>query len=87
MNQEQLDIGIELARGIAFFERNDKLLSDENVEVRIDRSRCYPFQEDSIELLPEEEEALQALRESYIAILRTANNRKLKQLRKEFEEL
>ncbi len=87
MNQEQLDKGIELARGIAFFERNDKLLSDDNIEVRIDRSRCYPFQEDSIELLPEEEEALQALRTSYITILRTANNRKLEQLHKEFEEL
>lgn len=43
--------------------------------------------EDEIELLPEEQDALVSIREAYLEVLRTANNRKLSELKKEFEEL
>lgn len=37
--------------------------------------------------MPEEKEALKSIREAYRTILLTANNRKLDNLRKEFEKL
>ncbi len=43
--------------------------------------------EDAPWLLPEEQEALNALREAYIAIISTANERELNRLKKEFEDL
>lgn len=43
--------------------------------------------EDVIELLPEEQDALASMREAYLEVLRTANNRKLSKLKKEFDEL
>ncbi len=87
MNQEQLDKGNVLAREIAFFDRNELMLKDEKIIIGVDPNRNYPLREETIELLPEEEEALAAIRKAYVTVLLKANGRKLEQLRKEFEEL
>lgn len=87
MNLEQLEKGNNLAYAIRNLEFYEKFLSDEELIIRIDRNRHYGFEEESIELLPEEEEALKSIREAYRNILLTANNRKLENLKKEFEQL
>lgn len=87
MNLEQLEKGNSLAYAIRNLEFYEKFLSDEELIIRIDRNRHYGFEEESIELLPEEEEALKSIREAYRNILLTANNRKLENLKKEFEQL
>ena len=87
MNLEQLRKGQNLAFAINNFERYDAILKDEDLTVRIDRSVHYNIDEESIELMPEEEEALKSIREAYRMVLLTANNRKLENLRKEFEKL
>ena len=62
----------------------------EKAVVRVDKNtlaKFYEQPEDEIELLPEEQDALVSMRGAYIEVLRTANNRKLAKLKKEFEEL
>lgn len=87
MNLEQLESGNRLASEIRYAERYEQILSDEGLIIRIDRNRHYGFEEESIELLPEEEKALKSIREAYRTVLLTANNRKLENLKKEFEQL
>ncbi len=87
MNLEKLDQANLLASEIRYAERYEIFLNDEEVLVRIDRNRHYGFEEEAIELTPEEEAKLKAIRKSYLAVLRTANSRKLEQLRKEFEKI
>lgn len=87
MNLELLEKGNRLASEIRHLEFYEKFLSDEELIIRVDRNRHYGFEEESIELLPEEEEALKSIREAYRTILLTANNRKLEQARSEFEKL
>ena len=87
MNLEILEKGNILASNIRNLEYYEKFLSSEELIIRIDRNRHYGFEEESIELLREEEEALKSIREAYRNILLTANNRKLEQLRAEFDKL
>ena len=87
MNLEQLENGNRLACEIRNAEFYESFLSDKELLIRIDRNRHYGFEEESIELLPEEEEALKSIREAYRTVLLTANNRKLENLKKEFEQL
>ena len=87
MNLEQLKIGQNLAYAISHLEKYDAILKDEDLAVRIDRSVHYNLDEEGIELMPEEKEALKSIREAYRTVLLTANHRKLENLRKEFEEL
>ena len=87
MNLEQLRKGQNLAFAINHLERYEAILKGEDLTVRIDRSVHYNIDEESIELMPEEKEALKSIREAYRMVLLTANNRKLENLRKEFEKL
>ncbi len=87
MNLEQLRKGQNLAYAISHLENYEVILNNENLIIRVDRNVHYHLDEDSIELLPEEEEALKSIREAYRTVLLTANNRKLDNLRKEFEKL
>ena len=87
MNLEQLRKGQDLAYAISHLEEYEEILNLENLAIRIDRSIPYALDEDRIELLPEEEEALESIRDAYRTVLLTANNRKLDNLRKEFEKL
>lgn len=87
MNLEQLRKGQNLAYAISHLENYEVILNNENYFIRVDRNVHYHLDEDSIELLPEEEEALKSIREAYRTVLLTANNRKLDNLRKEFEKL
>lgn len=87
MNLEQLKKGQNLAYAISHLEKYDAILKDEDLAVRIDRSVHYNLDEEGIELMPEEKEALKSIREAYRTVLLTANHRKLENLRKEFEEL
>ena len=87
MNLEQLKKGQDLAYAISHLEKYDAILKDEDLTVSIDRSVHYNLDEESIELMPEEKEALKSIREAYRTVLLPANNRKLDNLRKEFEKL
>ena len=87
MNLEQLRKGQNLSYAISHLENYEVILNNENLIIRVDRNVHYHLDEDSIELLPEEEEALKSIREAYRTVLLTANNRKLDNLRKEFEKL
>ena len=87
MNLEQLRKGQNLAYAISHLENYEVILNNENLIIRVDRNVHYHLDEDSIELLTEEEEALKSIREAYRTVLLTANNRKLDNLRKEFEKL
>lgn len=88
MTEEQIRQGQTLMQEIWKAERMSKSL--ENAVVGIDKNSSgifYEPPEDEIELLPEEQEALASMREAYLEVLRSANNRKLNKVRKEFEEL
>ena len=87
MNLEQLEAGNRLASEIHYAKRYEEILSDEELLIQIDRNRHYGFEEESIELLPEEKEALKSIREAYRTVLLTANNRKLEKLRTAFKKL
>lgn len=85
MTTEQLNLAISLRREI----NNCELISErlDKVIVRIDTSNFYGFEEREIELLPEEQEALVSLRQAYLTILHTANNRKLDELKSQFDAI
>lgn len=88
MTEEQLRQGHSLTQEIWRAERISEGL--EKVVVRVDKHTSgvfYEQPEEEIELLPEEQDALASMREAYLEVLRTANNRKLSKLKKEFEEL
>lgn len=88
MTEEQIRQGQALLNNIWRVERVSDSL--EKAVVRVDRNTsgwCYEQPEVEIELLPEEQDALVSLREAYIEVLRTANNRKLSELKQKFEEL
>ena len=87
MNLEQLRKGQNLAYGISHLEEYEAILNNENLTVRVDRNVHYNFDEESIELMPVEKDALQSIREAYRTVLLAANHRKLENLRKEFEKL
>ncbi len=88
MNLEQLKKGCDLANDIQLAKRHEEFLKNEDLIIGINTDNClYGFREKDIELLPEEEEALQSIREAYRTVLLTAVNRKHQQLRKEFEQL
>lgn len=60
----------------------------DKAKVCVDKTALlYGFQEEDIELLPEEENTIERIREAYLTILRTANYRKLAELTAKFEEL
>ena len=81
MTEEQINQGCTLLQNIRRTERISENL--ENAVVRVDKTCLYYEQpEDVIELLPEELEALGSMREAYLEVLRTANNRKLNKLKK-----
>ena len=88
MTEEQMRQGQALLNSIWRVER----ISDglEKAVVRVDKNisgMYYEQPEDEIELLPEEQDALASMSEAYLEVLRTAYNRKLSKLKKEFEEL
>ena len=88
MTEEQMRQGQALMHNIWRAERVSESL--EKAVVRVDKNTLaifYEQPEDEIELLPEEQETLVSMRGAYIEVLRTANNRKLSKLKKEFEEL
>lgn len=88
MTEEKIHQGQALMQEIWKAERISNGL--EKAVVGIDRNASgifYEPPEDEIELLPEEQEALASMREAYLEVLRSANNRKLNKVRKEFEEL
>lgn len=86
MTEEQMRQGQTLMQNIWRAERISESL--EKAIVRVDKSTSYyEYLEDEIELLPEEQEVLDSIRGAYIEVLRTANNRNLSKLKKEFEEL
>lgn len=85
MTIEQLNLAISLRREIS----NCELISErlDKAIVRIDTNISYGFEEREIELLPEEQEALESIRQAYLTILRTANNRKLDELKSQFDAI
>ena len=86
MTIEQLNEASELRWAIVDLERRSGML--DKATVCVDKHRLpYGFEEDSIELLPEEQEAIESLRHAYLTILRKANYRKLAELTAKFEEL
>lgn len=88
MTEEQIHQGQALMQEIWKAERISKSL--EKAVVGIDKNSSgifYEAPEEEIELLPEEQEALASMREAYLEVLRSANNRKLNKAKKEFEEL
>ena len=88
MTEEQIRQGHALLNNIRSVERVSDGL--EKAVVRVNKNASgwhYEQPEDEIELLPEEQDALVSLREAYIEVLRTANNRKLSELKQKFEEL
>lgn len=74
MNLEQLRKGQNLAYAISHLEDYEAILNNENLVIRVDRNVHYHLDEDSIELLPIEEEALKSIREAYRTVLLVANN-------------
>lgn len=86
MTIEQLKEASELRWAIDDLERKSAML--EKATVCVDYTKMpYGFNEKEIELLPEEEYTIESIREAYLTILRTANNRKLTELTTKFEEL
>lgn len=85
MTIEQLNEASELRWAIVDLERRSEIL--DKATVCVDKNRIYGFEEDSIELLPEEQEAIESLRQAYLTILRTANERKLNELQTKFEAI
>lgn len=86
MTIEQLKEASELRWAIDDLERKSAML--EKATVCVDYSKMlYGFHEEDIELLPEEENTIERIREAYLTILRTANYRKLAELTAKFEEL
>ncbi len=86
MTIEQLNEASELRWAIAYLERRSEMLDKATVSVDKDRLP-YAFDEESVELLPEEQEAIESLRQAYLTILRTANERKLNELKTKFEAI
>lgn len=83
---EQLNEASELRWAIVSLERRSKML--DKATVCVDKNRMdYGFEEDGVELLPEEQEAIESLRNAYLTILRTANERKLNELKTKFEAI
>lgn len=86
MTIEQLKEASELRWAIVDLERRSEML--DKATVCVDKNRLsYCFEEDSVELLPEEQEAIESLRQAYLTILRTANERKLNELKTKFEAI
>lgn len=86
MTIEQLKEASELRWAIDDLERKSAML--EKATVCVDNTKMdYGFSEEAIELLPEEQETIESIRQAYLTILRTANNRKLAELTTKFEEL
>ena len=86
MTIEQLKEASELRWAIVDLERRSEML--DKATVCVDKNRmAYGFEEDSVELLPEEQEAIESLRQAYLTILRTANERKLNELKTKFEAI
>lgn len=90
MTEEQLRQGHSVIQAIWKHERVNKALKKAKVGILRDAIH-WSIEADDLEnapwLLPEEQEALNALREGYIAIISTANERELNRLKKEFEDL
>lgn len=84
MTIEQLNLASNLRWSIIDLERIAEKLN--KVHVGIDNN-IYGLDEDSIELLPEEQEALESLRQTYLTILHTANSRKLEELKSQFDAI
>ena len=76
MNLEQLRKGQDLASVISHLEEYEVILNNANLAIGVDRSIHYNLDEERIELIPEEEEALKSIREAYRTVLLTANTRK-----------
>lgn len=84
MTIEQLNLASNLRWLIVDLERIAEKLNKGHIG--IDKN-TYGLEEDSIELLPEEQEALESLRQAYLTILRTANSRKLDELKQQFDAI
>lgn len=90
MTEEQLRQGHSVIQAIWQHEGINKALKKATVGIIQGSLGMYvePEElEDAPWLLPEEQEALTALRENYIAIMSVANERELNRLKKEFEDL
>lgn len=85
MTIEQLNSALKLRSELIDCEYISKTL--DKAIVRIDTNISYGFEECRIELLPEEQEALVSIRQAYLTILRTANNRKLDELKSQFDAI
>ena len=84
MTKEQLQRANEVFWAINDKKYHARLLEKAQVVIKTD---SYDFSEEKLELMPEEQEALESLRQAYLTILRTANERKLKELSDELEKL
>lgn len=84
MTIELLNKGSDLRWSIVDLEHTAEMLDKANV--CIDKNSSFDL-EDRIELLPEERETLESLRQAYLTILRTANSRKLDELKQQFDAL
>jgi hypothetical protein len=86
MTIEQLNSANSLRWSITDIERTSEILN--KATVCIDKNKlAFGFNEDSIELLPEEQDELESLRQAYLTVLRTANNRKLGELKSQFDAI
>lgn len=84
MTIEQLNLASNLRWSIIDLERIAEKLNKAHVGID---NNIYGLDENSIELLPEEQEALESLRQAYLTILHTANSRKLEELKSQFDAI
>ena len=86
MTIEQLNEASELRWAIVDLENRSEIL--DKAKVCVDKNALtYGFHEEDIELLPEEENTIDSIRETYLTILRTANERKLNELKTKFDAI
>ena len=86
MTIEQLDEACELRWAIVDLEMRAEML--DKAIVCVDKTTApYDFHENEIELLPEEQDVIESLRQAYLTILCTANERKLNELKTKFDAI
>lgn len=85
MTTEKLQEAIDIAQAIRRQERIAQELG--KAKIGIIDTYMLPFHEEDISLTPEEQEALEALRQAYLAILYKAVDNKLTELKTLFEAI